>query len=82
MTKQEIFCIIKENILEILPDLPEESITIEESLKNLGANSIDRMDIIVDTIERLQLKIPLVEFGMLKNIGEIVDLLYEKKMGS
>ena len=46
MTQDEIFEIIKNNTLEVIPELEADSITIEESLKNLGANSIDRMEIL------------------------------------
>lgn len=80
MDKNEIFLIMKEIIAEILPDIDLEKITTEDSLKEIGANSIDRMDIIIGLMEKLGLKIPLVEFGQLKNIQGIVDLLYSKKV--
>ncbi len=78
MTREEIFNIVKESIAEILPEIDIESLKVEDSLRELGANSIDRADIIIDTMEALGLKIPLVEFGNLANIKEIVDLFYEK----
>lgn len=46
-------------------------------MKELGANSIDRFDIISDTMDELNIKIPLLQFGSLKNIGEVVDFLHE-----
>lgn len=79
MTKDTIFKIIKENIMEILPDLKEEKITLGESLRELGANSVDRMDIVVKTMEVIGVKVSLVETAQAGNIGELVDLLYEKK---
>lgn len=82
MTKADVFEIVKENILDILPDVSEEEIQIEGSMKDLGANSIDRADIVVGSMEKLGLKIPLVEFGQLKNIQELVDLLYERKVSN
>lgn len=78
MTREEIFNIVKESIAEILPETDVESLKVEDSLRELGANSIDRADIIIDTMEALGVKIPLVEFGNLANIREIVDLFYEK----
>ncbi|WFR55601.1 acyl carrier protein [Anaerocolumna sp. AGMB13025] len=80
MDKNEIFLIMKEIIAEILPEVYPGQITMEDSLKELGANSVDRMDIIIGLMERLGLKIPLVEFGQLKNIQGIIDLLYSKKV--
>ncbi|WP_410511166.1 acyl carrier protein [Paenibacillus sp. BR2-3] len=77
MSKEQIFEIMKSKMLEILPDLAAENISREESMKDLGANSIDRFDIISDTMDELNIKIPLLKFGSLKNIGEVVDFLYE-----
>ncbi len=80
MNKNNVFEVVKESIIEILPDVKEHEISIEGNLKDLGANSIDRMDIVVRTMEVMELKIPMVEFGNVKNIQELVDLLYEKKI--
>ncbi|AIQ47423.1 hypothetical protein R70723_17150 [Paenibacillus sp. FSL R7-0273] len=77
MSKEQIFEIMKDKMLDILPDLDAQRISREVSMKDLGANSIDRFDIISDTMDELQLKIPLVQFGNLKNIGEVVDYLHE-----
>lgn len=77
MNKNEVFEIIKENILEILPDVEESDITLENSLKTLGANSIDRMDIIVDTMNAMKVKVPMVEFGKANCIGDIITIICE-----
>jgi polyketide biosynthesis acyl carrier protein len=80
MTKEQIFKIIKESVIEVLPDINDEDIKIEGSLKELGANSIDRLDITVMCMEALQIKVPMMEFGRVKNIQGLVDLLYEKNV--
>lgn len=81
MNKNEIFQIMKETIFEYLPELEAKEIVPTDSLKELGANSIDRMDIIVDTMGKISLKVPMVEFGGLKNIEEIVDVMHSKLVG-
>jgi len=80
MTKEDIFQIIKKNIIDVLPDIPDDIITPDKYLKDLGANSIDRMEIVTFTLEDLELKVPLVEIGELKGIQGLIDYLYEKKM--
>ncbi len=77
-SKQEIFEVLKGNLLEILPDLEASLVVPEESMKNLGANSIDRADVIIQTMEALQLKFPLHELGRLKNIQGLVDEFYTR----
>ncbi|MBY9086498.1 poly(3-hydroxyalkanoate) depolymerase, partial [Paenibacillus sp. HN-1] len=68
-------------IMEVLTYLEEEEVKIELSLKDLGANSIDRADIAVSSMEALGLKMSMVEFGQVKNIQELVNLLYGKNVG-
>ena len=82
MDKEYIFQIIKNNIADIVPEILENGIRIEDSLKELGANSVDRMDIVIKTMETLEIKIPLVELGRAANIQSLVDLLYDKKYQS
>ena len=52
---------------------------MKDSLKEIGANSVDRADIIMFTMESLNIRIPMVKFGNAANIGDIVDIMYEAK---
>lgn len=79
-SKAEIFEIIKTNLLELLPDLDPTKVVPEESMKNLGANSIDRADVIIQTMETLSLKFPLHELGKLTNIQGLVDDFHARCM--
>ncbi|AJC67823.1 acyl carrier protein [Dickeya zeae EC1] len=73
-----MFNIIVHNLLEILPYLDASTITPEQSMKDVGANSIDRADVLLASMETLDIIFPLHEAGDLKNIGELVDFLYAK----
>lgn len=78
MTQEELFETIKQNLIQILPDLDPERITPQQSMKDLGANSIDRMDVILQTMEELRLKFPLHELGGVENLQGLVDFLHAK----
>ncbi len=81
MTKKEIFEVIKNIINEVLEDAPPELITMDiklKDLKELGANSLDRMDITIMTMEELDIKIPMLEFAYIENLRGLVDFLFEK----
>ncbi|MBA2649836.1 MAG: acyl carrier protein [Legionella sp.] len=65
---------LKSSILEVLPVKSEHTLQPEESLRQLGANSIDRAEIIMLTMARLELKIPLIEFSQAKNIASLIDI--------
>lgn len=81
MTRDEVFAVVKANVQLILPDLPPDAISMDQSLKDLGANSIDRMDIVVNSMEELGVKVPLTNFAAARNIGGVVDLLHEAALG-
>jgi polyketide biosynthesis acyl carrier protein len=78
LTKDEIFAVIRGNLLDILTKLTPADVHPHVSMANLGANSIDRAEVVVKSMADLSLKIPLIEFGNVSNIGELVDVFYEK----
>ncbi len=77
MTKEDLFTIIKHNTLKVLIDTDLNSININQSLKDLGANSVDRVEIAQYSMEDLNLVIPRVELGHAQNIKDLVDIFYK-----
>lgn len=75
--EEQVLSIIRDNIEEILPDIGD--ITVDHSLKELGANSIDRAEIIVNTMQELEIKISLIEFRDCKNIGDIIEIMEKER---
>jgi polyketide biosynthesis acyl carrier protein len=82
MEKIEVFQKIKEIIIDVLPEVQLEDILINKQLRDLGANSIDRADIVTRSMECLGVKIPVSKFSNVKNIEGLVDLLHEVGYGS
>jgi len=78
MNVQEIINIIKGHAIEIIPKLEDHDFKPDDALKDLGANSIDRSEIIMMTLESLSLNIPLIHIARAENIGELVGILHEK----
>ncbi|BBB93460.1 MAG TPA: acyl carrier protein [Methylomusa anaerophila] len=79
MNKEDIFKLVVQNIYEVIPELEGHDIQPGDRLTELGANSVDRAEIVGMTMEALALQIPRVELFGAKNIGELVDVLYAKK---
>ena len=77
MSKKHVYEVVKNAVVEILPNMNPEIISIEKSLKELGANSIDRMEVVTMSMEKLGLKIPLMSFANVSNIEGLVDVLVE-----
>ncbi|MBL6447898.1 acyl carrier protein [Fulvivirga sp. 29W222] len=75
MSKEHVFEVVKKIVMEVLPDVGPEQISMEISLKDLGANSIDRMEVVTMSMEELGLKIPLMSFAHVSNVEGLVDVL-------
>ncbi|MCX7747900.1 MAG: acyl carrier protein [Clostridia bacterium] len=78
MNKEDIFKTIIESVCEILPELKEHSFKPDDRLAELGANSVDRAEIVALTMENLSLQVPMVELAKAKNIGQLAEVFYEK----
>lgn len=75
MTREELLNSMKDAISFTVPEIDSDSVTYEDSLKDLGANSVDRAEIIIMLMEDANVKLPMVSFGNAKNIGEIIDIV-------
>jgi polyketide biosynthesis acyl carrier protein len=79
MTREQILQIIIDHAREVIYPLRKDEL---HSLEQLGANSVERMEILLMTLESLSLDIPRTETFGPKNIGELAQLLCEKKQAN
>ena len=77
-SKDEVFRVVKGVIAEMLPDLDPAEIEAAQSLTELGANSVDRTEVAVLSMEQLDISVPLVELAKVKNLEQLVDFLHAK----
>ena len=78
MKLEEIFKLIERHACEVIPALEGHDFKPNDRLVDLGANSVDRAEIMTMTVEALSLQIPRVELAVASNIGELAHVLYEK----
>ncbi len=78
MTLEDIFATIVGHTREILPGLDDHTFQFSDSLRELGANSIDRSEVVMLTLESLSLKAPMIEFAKAENMGELATLLHAR----
>jgi polyketide biosynthesis acyl carrier protein len=82
MNQQAIIEVIVQHAREVLPSLAERSIGASDSLRALGANSIDRSEILMMTLETLGLNMPLMELARAENIGQLAGLIHVRSAGA
>jgi polyketide biosynthesis acyl carrier protein len=73
--KETVARIVRETISSILPNLPVEAVSGNRSLKDHGADSVDRVEIILSIMNRLGIDEPMSNFSNIPNIDGLVDYL-------
>jgi polyketide biosynthesis acyl carrier protein len=76
MDKQAIFDVIVNHTYDVVPSLSGRPIQLQDALHLLGANSIDRSEIIMMTLESLDLDLPLIEAARANTLGDLADIMY------
>ncbi len=86
MTREHILEVVLANLVDTVEELEGVEIDPAESMKDLGANSLDIVEVVSCSMRELKVKVPRSELKTLKNINELVDLLFqvvsEKKLAS
>ncbi len=78
MNVEDVFAIIVKHTKEVIPQLESHNFNLDDSLRELGANSIDRSEIVMMTLESLSLSIPLIHVARAENMGELASIIHER----
>jgi polyketide biosynthesis acyl carrier protein len=74
-SERQVFELVKEKVVEVLVDVDPGQVTPERSLAELGANSLDRVEVAMLSMEALELRIPPTELAGVANLGALARLL-------
>ncbi len=78
MDKQQVLTEVSEVIRDVL-DLPDQAIDMNTTAENVeGWDSFNHINIVVAMESRFRLKFHTAEIEELRNVGELVDLVYDK----
>ena len=75
VTEKKVFDTVKDNMVALIPTLDKNAIQITGRLVDYGCNSMDRSDIVWQTLDDLGLDIPVCEFTEVNNIHGLVKVL-------
>jgi polyketide biosynthesis acyl carrier protein len=77
-----VMAAIRRSVREVLPDVDPDLVTEDRSLSELGANSIDRTDVVTMTMDDLGVSVPVGEFHRVGDIGGLASLLRRHVSGA
>jgi acyl carrier protein len=76
MTREHVMSVVKKHLLEAVDGLDATAIEPARSMKDLGANSLDIVEVVSRSMRELKVKVPRSELSKLTNIEGLVDTLY------
>lgn len=78
MDRDAVLALLIAKLREVVPDLAGREIAGADSMAEMGVDSIERSEILMDTLESLGLDLPMVQLHGPRNLGELADLLHGK----
>lgn len=76
ITREEVWEVVKEHLVETVEELEGVELDPAKSMKDLGANSLDIVEVVSCSMRDLKIKVPRAELNKLENMNQLVDLLH------
>jgi acyl carrier protein len=77
MTREEIFAVVRSNIVNIVEGVPVDAISEGVSMRDLGADSLQIVEVVSRSMKQLRLKVQRTELSRARNLSDLLDL-FEK----
>lgn len=77
MTRDQIMAVVTKHLTEAVDGLTPDKIDPSRSMRELGANSLDIVEVVSSSMRELKIKIPRSELAKLSNMDQLVDLLHK-----
>ncbi|HNN94917.1 MAG TPA: phosphopantetheine-binding protein [Pseudomonadota bacterium] len=75
MNREHVLKVVSKHLMDAVDGLEEAKIDPARSMKDLGANSLDIVEVVSRSMRELKVKVPRSELSKLTNINELVDTL-------
>ena len=76
VTRDQVLLVVKKHVLATVDGLSDAAFDPSKSMKDLGANSLDMVEVVSCAMRELKVKVPRSELSKLTNVDGLVDLLH------
>lgn len=77
MTREDVLEVVTRHLVDTIEELEGVEIDPHKSMKDLGANSLDIVEVVSCSMRELKVKVPRSELNSLENIDQLVELLHK-----
>lgn len=82
MNATEVFDVLLSVMAEILSDFDASQVSPESTFEDLGANSVDRVNIISDAMDDTETYLPMVRFAGHHTVASVAELIAQAATSS
>ncbi|QCX82554.1 Polyketide biosynthesis acyl-carrier-protein AcpK (plasmid) [Streptomyces sp. YIM 121038] len=72
----DVLGLLRRHLLALRPDLSADNIQPNCSMRELGVNSLDRLDVVVATLSDLSIEVPNDELAAATDLSELVEIIH------
>lgn len=76
MTRDDVLSVVLSQLGKVLPGVPLDHVDPSRSMADLGASSLDRMDVVVASQGELGILVPASQFADVTDIAGLVEVLH------
>ena len=76
VTREQVLQVVRKHVLATVDGLSESDFDPSRSMRDLGANSLDMVEVVSCAMRELKVKVPRSELNKLTNVDGLVDLLH------
>lgn len=77
MTRSEVFEVVKAQLYRVASHLRGKEIQETDNLTDLGADSLDIVEVVSGTMKQLNIKVPRTKLSTVDELDQLLDLFEE-----
>ncbi len=74
MSREEIFSVLKENIVNVIEGAKDITIKESDSMKDYGADSLEMVEVVSRSMKQLRTKVRRTELSKATNLADLIDM--------
>ena len=76
MNRDNVKTVVVKHLAQAVEGLDAAKVDTSMSMKDLGANSLDIVEVVSAAMRELKIKVPRAELAKLTNVDQLIDLLH------
>lgn len=78
VSREKIIATLHKHVTATIDGVTEDTIANAKTLSDIGASSLDVVEIVSSTMRELKIKVPRAELMLVESLDELVDLLHQR----